>query len=256
MTTGTTTFGHADPSWRVPLALPTKWLAPNMIAAGDIVYMRRPGGYQQLTGLAGDTFRHVGVIATIAGFPWLIDMGHGGYGARPFTTVLNAYDTIAIQRIPPCQSYCNHNLLNHVAMQMNFPKDFYSRSELAAIGLNSVLRLPTFTGRVGVEAAEELLRSKLRRRQGLAERAVCTTPVARALDQLCDQHDVDLDALSEKRSTANSTMANSESVIFAMPDDVWRALGDATTSYWVKKDGHLSHVDIDLTADTREGATA
>ncbi len=255
------TLGHSDPSWRVPLDLPTEAMSPELVSAGDIVYTRRAKGYQRLTALAGDTWRHVGVVATIGGFPWLIDMGHGGYGARPFTTVLKAYDTIAVQRLDACGRYCDHRLVNDVALQMNFPKDFYTTIEQGLIGLGSLLRLQQLRRRALLRTVDRQVRRALPRREGLGERAVCTTPVARALSQLCDRHDIQIDVSATKGAVAHEGRAIETDIRFAMPDDLWRALQRTSSGYWVKRNNHVdvtktaSGVDIDLTVE-RKGVPA
>lgn len=222
-------FMHSDPSWRVPLELPDGFLPVDDVRAGDVVYTRRPKGYQRLAAVAGDTWRHVGLCVTIAGFPWLVEMGPVGFQARPMTTIFDSYDTVAVQRLRPCAFGCRAAFVNNVCARMQRPTGFHTRVELAGIGLSSLLRL----ARPGSPVAERM-RHRLLGRSGFASRAICSTPIVEALSALCERHHVVLDTTSDKHespSIARPTMA-----ALAMPDDIWRALQSAATPFWVRKD--------------------
>lgn len=251
----TTTFGHSDPSWRVELDLPAESISPEMVKAGDIVFTRRPKGYQRLAAVAGDTWRHVGIIGTIAGFPWIIEVGPHGYMGRPFTSVIECYDTIAIQRLLPCKHHCSQHLLNHVAYQMNFPKTFHTKTELGSIGLSSLLRLRWFQTPMW-KTASALVQRFLSNREGLNDRATCATPLADVLREVCDDHAVCIDLLGPKDAAPDPRMHAAGLVNLAMPDDIWRSLQKTSTSRWVKKDEITFVTEPDLTIDLRKEVTA
>lgn len=229
-------FAHGDPLWRVPITLPANALEPDQITLGDVVYLRKPKGYQRLVTIAGDTWRHIGVIAPLDNSPWLIDMGQGGYAARPFSTVLEQYDTLAVQRIRPCESGCPDRLWRDVASQMRTPTDFYEPLEQTLFGAATTLRLPFFRRHGSFRRVEQYARSALQSRSGLDRRRVCTTPIVHALTRLCEQHSVTPDVTSTKAAPARS--ADDSAHRFAMPDGLWRALTPIADSFWLKKDGN------------------
>ncbi len=222
-------FMHSDPPWRVPLEMPHRYLPVDRVQAGDVVYTRRPKGYQRLAAIAGDTWRHVGLCVTIAGFPWLVEMGPGGFQARPMTTILRAYDTVAVQRFKPCSLGCRTAFVNTVCARMQRPTSFHTRTELAGIGLASLGRL----ARSG-SMATRWLRHHLVARDGFDDRAICSTPIVDALASLCPGHDVVLDVTSAKGSSPRLDDRSLSQL--AMPDDVWRALQPTTEPFWIKKD--------------------
>jgi len=242
----TATFGHSDPSWRVGLALPETFVTPDFVATGDIVFTRRPNGYQRLAAVAGDTWRHVGVIAMVAGHPWMLEMGPHGYQARPLSTVVDMYDTVAIQRLTPCRNRCDHQLLSHIALQMDSPRDFHTRIELGTIGLCSLFRLRVFRTRRPFQRATKLLRSLLDGRHGFEDRGICSTPLATSLEMVCDAHQVQLDVLGEKERGPDPELRGTGPVNLAMPDDIWRALQSSTDSFWIKHDDRLATPVLEL----------
>ncbi len=233
--TSAPSFAHGDSPWRVPIALPTDALDPAQIALGDVVYLRKPKGYQRLAAIAGDTWRHIGLIAPLGDIPWLIDMGQGGFAARPFSTVLDQYDTLAAQRLRPCDSGCPDRLWRDAAAQMRTPTGFYEPLEQALFGAATTLRLPFFRRHGPFRRVEQHARSALQSRSGLDRRGVCTTPIVDALTRLCEQHSVMTDTTSTKTTPAGSTDDSAHR--FAMPDDLWRALAPISDSFWLKKDG-------------------
>lgn len=225
------------------MEMPGTFLPVHELQAGDIVYTRRPKGYQRLAAVAGDTWRHVGLCVTIAGFPWLAEMGPGGFQARPMTTVMKAYDTVALQRLGSCSGGCRTAFVNQVCARMQRPADFHSRVELAGIGLVSLARLGRRSARVAVS-----LRTRLVGRDGFASRAICSTPLADALAGLCPHHRAVLDVTSHKHDGPQRPQP--ELAQLAMPDDIWRALQDTTASFWLRKDAvRPAEPHIDLQTD-------
>lgn len=238
-------FMHSDPPWRVPLEMPQTYLPIDRVQAGDVVYTRRPKGYQRLAAVAGDTWRHVGLCVTIAGFPWLVEMGPGGFQARPMTTILRAYDTVAVQRLTPCALGCRTAFVNTVCARMQRPTSFHTRLELAGIGLSSLGRLVRSGSMIN-----QRLRRRLVARDGFARRAICSTPIVDALNSLCSGHAVVLDVTSEK---ASSPRVESHSLSkLAMPDDVWRALQPTTEPFWIKKDEVVPEARTTVASHGRE----
>lgn len=234
-------FQHSDPVWRVPISLPQTGLAPGDIRPGDLIYTRRAKGYQRLTALAGDTWRHVGVAVTIAGFTWMAAMTPAGNAAHPLSSALDRYDTIAIQRLTPCARRCNIAFLNKVIADMNAPTAFHDRTELASIGLLSLSRLDRTGERF--EKIRYRMAKRLLERSGFEDRSICTTLIARNLDLLCDQHQPVLDTWSPKHNSPRFHAPASHHQM-ALPDDLWRALAAHTDTFWVKKDGEFPVIDL------------
>ena len=227
-------FQHSDPPWRVPIGLPIRSAAPHDVESGDIIYTRRPKGYQRLGAVAGDTWRHMGVATMVAGSLWVLEMAPTGYSARPLTSIISIYDTVALQRLEPCTTQCRARLLNRIAADMNTPTQFHTKTELASIGLLSLSRI--LPRRSMLEACRTRLASLLGSRREFRTRSICSTPVARNLGQLCEQHRAVLDVWSPKIVSPRQATPHRHHQL-ALPDDVWRALQAATTSYWLKKDG-------------------
>jgi len=240
----TGSFQHSDPAWRAPIELPDSFLSPSDIRPGDIIYTRRAKGYQRLTALAGDTWRHIGLATSISGCTWMAAMTPDGNAAHPLPSFLSRYDTIAVQRLTPCDEECALQLHHDVIADMNLPAAFHSKPELASIGLLSLGRLaktPRRFERTRVRLIDHLLN-----RPGFGTRSICTTPIARNLWRLCPDHRVRLDVSSSKhkRATDQSPIAHLQ---LALPDDVWRAMCPHTESFWIKKDDELSPVYSDET---------
>jgi len=248
------TFGHSDPSWRVELSLPDSFVTHEHVEAGDIIFARRPRGYQRLAAVAGDTWRHVGVVAMMAGNPWMLEMTPFGYSARPLTSVLEMYDSVALQRLPPCQKQCNRHLVPHIALQMNVPTHFHNRIELGTIGLSSLLRLRAFHALPFFRRLGQLLREFLDSRSGVQERAICSTPLANSLRYMCNDHRVALDVLGQKEDGPHIELHGMGAPSLAMPDDIWRALQSTTPSYWLKCDHLIPEVDMTQPIELRETA--
>lgn len=244
----TVSFQHSDPRWRVPLEFPAVFVRPHDVRAGDLVYTRRPKGYQRLAAVAGDTWRHISIAAIVAGYPWVLELGPHGYQGRPLTTVVEMYDTVAVQRLASCPNWCSGEFLNAVASQMNKPTAFHGRIELGSIGLLSLGRMAAETGRIA--NARRILGQWLLSRDGFGERGICTSPIAKNLERLCAHHKVLLDVWTSK---ANAPRMRSPKTLsgLAMPDDVWRSLQATSEHFWVKKDGSAIRDEIDLT-HTRE----
>lgn len=243
-------FQHSDPSWRVRIELPDATRVVADVLPGDLIYTRRPGGYQRLVAAAGDTWRHVGLAAVVAGVIWIIEVGPHGYQGRPLSTAMRTYDSVAVQRLRPCSDRCDLLLSHIVGLRMNSPTDFHSRSELAAIGLLSFTRQFTTLWRP-CRALRTHFYLRLLGREGFDTRSICSTPIAKALEALCDQHQVSVDLCSPKREKATSRCKGA--VQLAMPDDIWRALEGTAEQFWLKKDGQDTITEIiDLRPDREE----
>jgi hypothetical protein len=179
-------------------------------------------------------------------FPWLAEMGPGGFQARPMTTVFKAYDTVAVQRFHPCEHRCRAAFATGVCDRMQRPADFHSRTELAGIGLASLSRLRSASSNIG-----DVLRRRLTDRSEFNSRAICSTPLADSLQLLCAQHRVVLDVTSDKRVSPDVPAVGMTNM--AMPDDVWRALQNVATPFWIRKDSNAVVSETqDLTSATKE----
>lgn len=227
-------FQHADPPWRVDLAFPRTFIETGSVLTGDIVYMRRPKSYQWIVAAMGDNWRHVGVATTVRGFSWMIEMNPFGFFARPLETVVAMYDTVAVQRLPSCSERCSELIDQRIIAAMNTPVAFHTKPELFAIGIFSFKRLfPWLSSRPHLWPR---LWNRLLKQQGFTDRAACSTPIARVVNELCEHHRVLLDVSSYKRGPQSKPCATGQ-IQAALPDDIWRALQPTATSYWLKKDG-------------------
>lgn len=236
--------------WRVALELPRSVSCHESILPGDIIYLRRPRKYQWVAALMGDTWRHIGVATKVHGFTWMVEMNPFGFYGRPLESVVAMYDTVAVQRLAPCSHGCAESIAHRIISDMNAPVAFHTKPELVAIGLFSFSRLFRWVDRQ--DRLRSALWKRVSRRRGFAERAVCSTPIARVVHDLCDQHEVVLDVSSHKRGPQQQPCATTD-IQAVVPDDIWRALTPKTRSFWVKKDGRFSGIDevLDLTAEEK-----
>ncbi len=244
-------FQHADPPWRVPHQLPTSFAHHESVRPGDIIYLRRPRKFQWVAYLMGDTWRHIGVATIVHGDTWMVEMNPFGFYGRPLSAVIDMYDTVAVQQITPCQHASEVPLDLRIIADMRRPTTFHTKPEMVAIGVFGWLRLFHLGPRR--ENLRQRLWNLVVNREGFKSRAVCSTPVARAVKNLCRCHPIVLDAWSYKRG-AQRQQTLEDHLYAAVPDDVWRALEPLATSFWLKKDGVFPNSDhvIDLSSSRKE----
>lgn len=194
---------------------------------GDLLFLRSRGRVQRLADLAGDTFRHCGIVDFIDGRAWLLEAGLNGHRARPMATILATYDEVQINRSSPCEVECGNTVVGRAHELTETPVEYFSTPDLGLVGMISLARhYASDTSRLA-GWARAFAACRLDRAGPGRERSICAGFVAEALQAACPDHRPHIDLRQPKTTPPAEPTGHLVDLRYAMPDDIWRGLPHA-----------------------------
>lgn len=199
---------------------------------GDLLFARRPGGIQVLIDIAGDRFRHVGILERHGGRSTVLEVGRPGYRTRELGEFVDAYETIAVARLSTNDCRCSSLIVEDARRLMKGPPCTYvSRKLLAFAGLVSLVR-----GQSLCEFSYPVACWVMRCIQPdtMVLQHSCATFIVRAFEEICPHHTLDIDlSVAKTVQDRHQHQFGELASLVALPDDIWRSSALAQR-FWLK----------------------